>query len=55
MNGSPAGTGCSTRLLSLLCFVAIRFIECIWLIDALRVGTKTGDPYIGSTRFCSFS
>ena len=31
------------------------FYRCMWLIDALRVGTKTGDPYIGSTRFCSFS
>ena len=31
------------------------FYRCMWLIDALPVGTKTGDPYIGSTRFCSFS
>ena len=31
------------------------FYRCMWLIDALRVGTKTGDQYIGSTRFCSFS
>ena len=40
----------SEYCVQLVCFVAIRFIDvCGWS------GTKTGDPYIGSTRFCSFS